>query len=391
MMVNFCGLKLRSPFVVAPGPATNTIAKLRKADKYGAGAVSTKLTFYRLPFRGKARYYCEPRHGGLVSSDSRMEYRETVELVKQAKNETGLVVFCNITHMGEDIDGWVVMGEALQEAGADALELNLNCPNITPAMKQPAGGRVGGFGTLAGQDKELCRNIITALKKHVSIPIIPKLPYRVADISEIAQACKEAGADAVTLASGYPSLPPVDIYQRGKCLNPFHTGVSVGSWAGDRGSLMHSFANVALVAKRVGLPIIGGGGIRTWEDGIQMMMWGAGVVTACWLVMYEGFPAIKRVVNGMDKYMEKQGYGSYQEITGLALPNLRPGTDIEVIPNYARINNARCNQCHKCVEIGHCEAISETADQVIVDAALCTGCGVCRALCPRKAVSMVAM
>jgi dihydroorotate dehydrogenase/NAD-dependent dihydropyrimidine dehydrogenase PreA subunit len=315
-----------------------------------------------------------------------MEYRDTAELVKQAKNETGLVVLCNITHMGTDTDGWVIMGKTLQDAGADALELNLNCPNITSS----AGGKASGLGAIAGQDKELCRSIITALKKYISIPIIPKLPYRVADISEVAHACKEAGADAVTLASGYPSLPPVNIYERGKCLNPFHTGVSVGSWAGDRGSLMHSFANVALVAKRVELPIIGGGGIRTWEDGIQMMMWGAGAVSACWLVIYQGFSAIKRVVDGMDRFMDQQGYGSYQEITGLALPNLRPGPDIDVIPHCAQINRELCNQCQKCVSIGHCEAISEIAGQVAVDDAFCTGCGVCRALCPRKAISMAA-
>lgn len=153
---------------------------------------------------------------------------------------------------------------------------------------------------------------------------------------------------------------------------------------------MHSFANVSLVAKRVGLPIIGGGGIRTWEDGIQMMMWGARALTGCWLVMYEGFPAIRRIVDGMEKFMEKQGYGSYEEIIGLALPNLRPATEIEVIPNHAEVNMERCNRCRKCLAIGHCEAISEVNDQLVVDAALCTGCGVCRALCPRKALSMVA-
>jgi len=388
-LIDYCGLKLKNPFIIASGPITNTIEKLRLADKYGASGVSTKLSFFERPFKGSVRYYSEPEFGGIVSSDSRMEFKELQRLVERAKKETDLIIFCNITHKSNDINGWVQMGRGLEEAGADALELNFNCPNITLQEKQIHDSDEKNYGALLGQSKKACQNIIRSLKENISIPVIPKLTYRVADISQMAVNCQQAGADGVILASGYPSLPPVDIYNRGRLLNKYHSGLSIGSLGGSRANLMHSFANVALVYKKTNLPIIGGGGIRTWEDGVQMMMWGATLITACWLVMFKGFEIVEIFLKKMEKFLDEQGYNSYEDLVGISVPFLMSGSQIKVEPNHAEVDQELCQKCLKCLRIGHCEAITQINGCVQVDSKKCTGCTVCETICPFGAISMV--
>ncbi|RJR39567.1 MAG: hypothetical protein C4576_21165 [Desulfobacteraceae bacterium] len=387
-MINFCGLKLKNPFVVAAGPVTNTIEKLRRAEEFGAAAVSTKLTFLKKPIHGVARYYTEPRLGLVPMFDPRMEVAETAKLVSEAKKQTALAVFCNMTHGGDDVEGWVEMGRVLEGAGADALELNFNCPNITLTEKVLGNANPETFGALIGQDPDACRRIISGIKQSTAIPVLAKLSSRVTDIGRIAAACKEAGVDAVICACGAPSLPPTDIYNRGRIHNPHHSGVSLASLLGSRANLFHAFANVATVTKRTGLPVIGGGGIRTWEDAIQIMMWGGRLVTACSVLMLKGFKAIQKIVKGMEEFLKTQGYGSYEEIIGLSLPYLQMGSEIKAVPVVAEIDPKACKRCEKCLGLAHCEGIHWQGESIVVRTGHCFGCGVCRALCPQGAIRM---
>ena len=79
----------------------------------------------------------------------------------------------------------------------------------------------------------------------------------------------------------------MDIMNYGKPLHPFWNGVTIGSVISSQATLSQSFANVAKVAKNVKIPIIGGNGIHTWRDAIELMMWGASMVTACTEVMWK--------------------------------------------------------------------------------------------------------
>jgi dihydroorotate dehydrogenase/Pyruvate/2-oxoacid:ferredoxin oxidoreductase delta subunit len=389
-MIAFAGVKFKNPFIVASGPVTSTIERLKRIDAQGAGGASTKLTLMELPYRSTMRMYSDPDRFGIVFADKRLELDEGLKLVAEAKRQTSLVIFANITHVGEDLAGWATLGKRFEEAGADIIEANLNCPNISLAGKMIGERAPLNLGGVVGQDPVTCEQIIRTLKSTVRIPVVGKITCRVAHIAELAQACKKGGADGVVSASGYPGLPRMDIMNHGRPLHPCWNGVTIGSVIGGPATLSQAFANVATVAKNVQIPVIGGNGVHDWRDAIEMMMWGAGMVTACTAVMWKGYGVIGSIIRGMEDFIVKAGYGSYEELVGASLPYLMAGSDITVKPGTAVIDQELCIACGQCSDLGHCDAVVQSEGIYYVDGEACIGCGICLDVCPSGAITLEA-
>lgn len=392
-MIEFAGVKFKNPFVVASSPLTARLEVLQEADRAGAAAASTKLTFIKQPFYGKLRMYNDPRVGSIVCHDRRLDMDEAVRLVDEAKKTTSLVLFTNITHDAEDLDGWATLARAMENAGADLIEANLICPNITLTAKQLGeeddGEKGERGGAITGQDPDAARNVARALKESVSIPVILKLTPNVTDITAIALACEEGGADGICLAGAQLCLPPVDIYNPDR-VYPLLQGASMGSLGGPATRLM-GYAAVAQTAKRINIPIVGGGGLQKWQHGIEYMMWGATLVTVCTEIMWRGWEVVTKIVGGMEKFLLDQGYDSYDDVIGRASPNLRAAADLKTLPGAPVVDLERCNGCGICLKPGHCFAITLHAqlaadEKAVVDTEQCYGCGICVAVCPRKAL-----
>jgi dihydroorotate dehydrogenase subfamily 1 len=383
-MMDFAGVQFKNPFVVASSPLTATVEMLREAQRAGAAAVSTKLTFIKQPFYGQLRMYSDRRVGSIVCHDRRLDLDEGVRLVEEGKRATSLVIFTNITYEGKDLDGWVTLATAMEEAGADLIEANMICPNLAVTAKRLGKADLGG-GALVGQDPGLVREITAALKSAVSIPVVCKLTPNVTDITEVALACQEAGADGITLAGAQLSLPPVDIYHPDR-VYPQLKGASYGSLGGPSCRLI-GYAALAQTAQAIGIPIVGGGGIDTWRHAVEYMMWGATLATACTSIMWRGWEVVTKIVRGVDEFMAEQGYTSYDELVGLALSNIRANVELEPLPGAPVLNPELCNGCGLCTKPGHCTAIVLEDGLPVITAELCKGCSICVALCPRGALS----
>ncbi|MBE3573672.1 MAG: hypothetical protein IMW95_12135 [Moorella humiferrea] len=390
MELEFAGVKFKNPFVVASSPLTSKIELLKKAEDHGAAAVSTKLTFIKQPFYGKLRMYNSPNEASIICYDRRLDLEEGLELVRQAKEQTELKIFVNITSDSGDLESWQRLAREHEEAGADLIEANLICPNVGLATKSIKGAdavsNTEHGGAVTGQDPVLVKRVVSALKAAVKIPVVAKLTPNVTDIAVIARACQEAGADGVCLAGGQSSLPPVDIYHEGRPCYELLNGASHGSLGGPATKLL-SFSQVAQVAMKTNLPIIGGGGLGNAEDAIMMMMWGATLVTYCTSIMWYGWDVVRRTVAGIEKYMQDMGYSDYRQIIGKSLQYLRPSSELEAVPGYPRIAPDKCNGCGRCALPGHCQAITIINHKAVVQAEKCLGCGICKQLCTRKAIS----
>jgi dihydroorotate dehydrogenase/Pyruvate/2-oxoacid:ferredoxin oxidoreductase delta subunit len=384
-MIEFAGLKLKNPFVVASSPLTAKVHLLKQAEEVGAAAASAKLTFIKQPFYGKLRMYNAPKEGSIVCHDRRLDLEEGQRLISETRRVTReLLIFANITHAAEDLEGWAYLARAMQEAGAHAVEANMICPNLGMTAKRL--GQVGPTGGGAvGQSLEAAAAVTRALKESVSIPVICKLTPNVTDVALIARACEDAGADGICLAGGHLALPPMDIYHP-ENVYPLLQGSSMGSLGGPATRLL-GFAMVASTARRVSIPIIGGGGLEKWEHAIQYMMWGATLVTACTAIMWHGYEIIPRIIRKMEQFVEQQGYGGYQDLVGRSLPTLRAARELAPIVTAPAVDPERCNGCGLCLKPGHCEAITLEEGLASVHAEDCLGCGVCVAICPRSALT----
>jgi dihydropyrimidine dehydrogenase (NAD+) subunit PreA len=307
-LIEYAGIRFRNPFVVASSPLTVKPFLLKKAWDHGAAAASTKLTLVKQPFYKKLRMYHDPKVGSIICSDRRLDLEEGVRLIEETKKlAPDLILFANITHEGADMESWALLAKSLENAGADLIEANFICPNLALTAHQ-LGQETRSGGALVGQSPALARQVVQALKESVNIPVVPKLTPNVTDVTAVAIACEQGGADGLCMAGAQLSLPPVDLYNLDRVYD-LTIGASFGSLGGPA-CLLPGYAMVAQTAKRVHIPIVGGGGIMNWQHAVQYMLWGARLVTACTSLMWYGFELIPQMLAGMEKYLGDVGLAS---------------------------------------------------------------------------------
>lgn len=198
---------------------------------------------------------------------------------------------------GKTIDDYVAVTQAFQGQGADAYEINISCPNI----------KEGGMAF--GTDPVAAAKVIAAVKQHADKPIIAKLSPNVTDIATIAQAVEAAGADAISMINTLTGMA-VDIHQRKPVL-------SIGS-GGLSGPAVKPVALhlTSKVAKAVKIPIIGMGGIATWQDAVAFIMVGATAIAVGTANFYNP-QATQEIIAGIEQYLRDNQLTSLDDIRGV--------------------------------------------------------------------------
>ncbi|GAB6173562.1 dihydroorotate dehydrogenase [Paradesulfitobacterium aromaticivorans] len=206
-------------------------------------------------------------------------------------------VIVNIS--GFALEEYAEMARALRsDSGLAAVEVNISCPNV----------RHGGmyFGT----DPRSAEEVIAAVKKETDLPVIAKLSPNVTDIGEMARAVAAGGADIVSLINTLLGMS-IDIEKRRPVLANTFGGLS--------GPAVRPVAvrMVWQVAEAVSLPIIGMGGITTWQDALEFMLAGASAVS----VGTGNFvnPRVPlEITAGLKDYGERHGFQTVSELVGRA-------------------------------------------------------------------------
>lgn len=394
LSVTVAGVKLRNPIVVASSPLTSDIRRIKKAESCGAAAVSIKHAMAEQPFRGTPRYFVDPQLGIIVCSDRRLDIEESERIIAEAKEKTNLVVIANMSGPHSNLDGWGKTAQRLVAAGADMIELNMNCPNmglgdcVGGNAVLGATGRPPLLGASVGQVPELAGAVTRAVKSAVSVPVMPKLTSEGGSILAVAKACAEAGADALNVRASFVAAPGIDIYDDGK---PVVTGLKgKANIAGLTGRWSRLISNrfIAQVAQTVPTPIMGAGGISQWEHVVEKIMYGSSCVQICTALVLNGFEIIPRMLNKLESYLERQGYDDFSAVRGVALKHIVAAPQLEFVPVVSTVDEELCNGCAKCARVGTCSAIEMKDKKAVVTAEECVGCSVCKWLCPTKAITM---
>lgn len=183
-------------------------------------------------------------------------------------------------------------------AGVSALEVNISCPNV----------KNGGMAF--GTDPDTAGEVIRGVREHTSLPVIAKLSPNVTDIVTMAKAVVTAGADAVSLINTLLGMA-IDIRGRKPVLANVMGGLS--------GPAVKPVAvrMVWQVSQAVDVPVLGMGGICTWEDAVEMMLAGANAV-AVGTGNFVNPRATVEIVDGIKNYLEENGFSDVNEIVGLA-------------------------------------------------------------------------
>lgn len=160
---------------------------------------------------------------------------------------------------GHSMDDYITGASLLSAADIDMLELNISCPNVK------SGGMA--FGIKA----EVAHEVVAAVRKVCSKPLIVKLSPNAENIVDMALACEDAGADALSLVNTFQAMA-IDIHKRKPIFNNVYAGLSGAAIKPIALRMVHS------VCKKVQVPVIGIGGISNATDVLEFIMVGAAAV-----------------------------------------------------------------------------------------------------------------
>lgn len=299
LSVNICGVNFKNPIIAASGT-------------FGFGREFSEL-------------YPLSNLGGVSSKGITLEPRDGNPTPRIAECESGIlnavglqnpgvdhfikydldwlkaqdtVVIANIA--GNTAEDYCAMAEKLSTSLVDMIELNISCPNV----------KCGGvqFGT----QPQSVASITSEVKKYCKKPLIVKLSPNVSDIAEIARAAESSGADAVSLINTLTGMR-IDINTARPIIHNNTGGMS--------GPAVFPVAvrMVWQVANAVKIPVIGMGGISKWQDAVEMLMAGASALQIGTVLFNDPYAPIK-INNGLNTYLDENGYNSVKELTGTVKP-----------------------------------------------------------------------
>lgn len=204
----------------------------------------------------------------------------------------------NIVNLGgHSMEDYLQAVEMLNDHELDLLELNISCPNVK------AGGMNFGVKT------EMARQVVRDIRKVCRHKLVIKLSPNAEDIVALAKACEEEGADGVSLTNTFLAMA-IDLKKKKPVFNNTYAGLSGPAIKPIALRMVHQ------VAHAVSIPVMGIGGIATWQDAIEFIMAGATVVQIGTASFMDPSLAVG-VIDGMEQYLEENGIENISEIRGI--------------------------------------------------------------------------
>ncbi|KAF0196604.1 MAG: dihydroorotate dehydrogenase (fumarate) [Bacillota bacterium] len=301
LTTSLCGIKLNSPILSASGTYGYGKEFSRLYDLSLLGAVVVKgITLNQRAGNPGRRLIETP--AGLINSIG-LENPGLEGFISQEMpflREQGVPVIVNIS--GNTPEEYAALAERLdEEPGVSALEVNISCPNV----------KQGGMAF--GVTCDMAAQVTTIVRSRTNLPMIVKLSPNVTDIAGIAQAVEAEGADCISLINTLLAMA-IDIHTRKPLLKNTFGGLS--------GPAIKPVAlrMVWQVAGAIKIPVIGMGGISSWQDAMEFILAGASAIaigTANFVNPY----VVPEIHAGLSKYMEEQGVKNISELVGAARIN----------------------------------------------------------------------
>lgn len=300
LKVNICGVEFKNPVI----PASGAFGYGREYEGFyplsKLGGISVKGTTLK-PRQGNQGPRVAETPSGMLNSVGLQNGGAEKFLNYELPNllTKGTRIIANIA--GSSVEECAQLAAMINPSEVDMVELNISCPNV----KQ--GG--AAFGT----DCNVAAQVTAAVKKELpDKPLMVKLSPNVTSITEIAKAVEAAGADALSLINTLLGMR-IDIRTKRPILKN-----NVGGLSGPA-VLPIAVRMVWQTANAVNIPIVGMGGISTWEDAVEMMMAGASAIQVGAAIFGDPYTPVK-IIDGLEKYCEDNGISNISEIVGTVEP-----------------------------------------------------------------------
>lgn len=380
LTVNYGGLTLRSPIILASSGITKAYENVVKADRYGAGAVVLKTKFQEelMAHSPTPRFTVIRRGKGDYSSTTNLSYEQGYEFsiedyceeIRQCKKNLEVKIIASIGC--SDLEYWEKWAKMVEEAGADAIEMNLSCPHSDYVMSET--GRINSF----------IAETVPVVKAAVKIPVFTKMTPQLENPVVTAKVMEDNGSDGICAFSRNLGLD-IDIEKQAPVLHGGYGGHG-GPWA-----IHYSLRWISEMSTKTALPISGCGGVVEGDDIIKYILAGCTAVQVCFMVYAYGYSVIETLNQHLLDYMDKHGYNSVEDfrgiVTGSRIKGLKDVDREKVL--IAEIDSEKCVGCKRCTDMCIYDGISfdETTKKAYINSK-CDGCALCPSFCPRKAIFM---
>lgn len=301
LSTTYCGLALKNPIVPSAGPLSHTLEGMKRLEDNGAAAIvmyslfEEQIAHEMMELDHYLSYGTESFAEALTyfpeSKDYNLGPEEYVELLHKAKTALGIPVIGSLN--GVSTGGWVKFAKKIEEAGADALELNVY---YIPTDQKLTGADV--------EDRYL--EILHAVKSTVKIPVAMKLSPFFSSMANMAARLDSAGADALVLFNRF--------YQPDINLETLEVTPNVNLSTSH--ALRLPLRWIAILHGRVKASLAATSGIHTAEDVLKMLMAGADVTMMCSSLLRHGPEHIREVLSGLDQWMLEHEYVSVNQMRG---------------------------------------------------------------------------
>ncbi|HSB49962.1 MAG TPA: dihydroorotate dehydrogenase [Nitrosopumilaceae archaeon] len=293
---NIGSLSLERPTILASGILGISLDVFNRIYKAGAGAVVTK-SLSKEPWEGYANptIFSVKGNGWLnavgLSNPGATNFAKMIQPNKDVPIIVSLV--------GSVENDFEFMIKQFEKCKVAAFELNLSCPHVAKV------------GLEVGDDTDLVGKIVKTVKDSTQIPIFAKVGLGTTDYLETVGAAVEAGADGITAINTLRAMA-IDVETQQPILSNKIGGLS--------GTPIKPIAVrcVYEISSKFNIPIIGCGGISTWEDAVEFILAGASAVQIGSAIGDNWIQVFDEINSGIHQYMERKGFSTIEEMVGLA-------------------------------------------------------------------------
>jgi len=367
LTVDFCGLKLPNPLILGSGGLGESSETLLPYLNVGAAAVITRTIRLNVSLDRKVfpspHLFISPRRQYMLNCEwgnlAPWDYwlKKGLPFLKEYGN---VIVSISGRHIQDCVD----LAIELEPVGISLFEINISCSHS---------------GLLYGrimEDSDHIFQLVSTLKKVLKTPIMLKLGWSPV-LSEIAKIAVKAGVDAISTTNSIG--PGLDV--RLEDGRP-QLGIQGGA-GGLSGKAIFPIALecVNLIAQTVNVPIMGIGGITSYQEVVKMLMVGAHCVQIYTEAFLQGPKIFPKILDDLTSYMKVYKHSSVKDIVGVSQAYLSKPSNIEAI--IPEVIEERCTACNLCSKVCTVNAI-DLQHIAVINPNLCIGCGACLYVCPPK-------
>ena len=301
LSTEYLGLKLANPLVPSSSPLTGELSSAKKLEDAGASALVLPSLFEEaIDYEQKqlerfvhsqALGHYEAQSYQPVPEDYGSELDNYLERIQQFKSSLAIPIIASLN--GISASGWIETGKELQQAGADALELNVYY--------------IAGDPATSGVDVEQrYLQLLTDLRQHITIPVTMKLSSQFSSVANMVLKLQQAGADGVSLFNRFYqpdiNLETLEIQPHLELSSSIESLLRI-RW-------------IALIRGRVELSIAATGGFHREEDIVKALLVGADITHLCSVLLHNGPEYIAVLKQQLETWLEENEYESVKQMKG---------------------------------------------------------------------------